>query len=476
MPVNARAGFADFRLRANDDAVQRFARHSRERESSRDLRQLRPTELARKMRIDQGRSWGRVRPSWLRARQTSAQQAESSYLPVAVPSGMSLTVATREVKMLGWSLRIGTIAGIRIYAHWTFLLLIGAILFVYIIAGQTLVNALLTVGFVLAIFGCVVLHELGHALAARRYGVPTKDITLLPIGGVARLQRMPEHPTQELVVALAGPAVNVVIAAILFAVLLVLRGATLWQNPLEPANGNEMSFLARLMWVNVFLVLFNMLPAFPMDGGRVLRALLAQRMDYGRATNIAASVGQGMAILFAMVGLLLPHVFLLFIALFVYLGAQGEAQLVQMRLLLRDVPVREAMLRRFRTLSVHDTLQHATDELLAGSQQDFPVIEDGQLRGILRRDDLVQGLKQSGREEEVGHVMSTNCTPVDAYDMLDRVMERMREQPCSTMPVVHNGQLVGLVTLENVGELMMIRSALRESDLPTSVEEYEKAA
>jgi predicted transcriptional regulator len=183
-----------------------------------------------------------------------------------------------------------------------------------------------------------------------------------------------------------------------------------------------------------------------------------------------------MAILFAMLGLMIGHFLLIFIALFVYIGAQGEAQLVQMRMLLRDVPVREAMLRRFRTLSVHDTLDHATEELLAGSQQDFPVVEDGQLRGVLRREDLVQGLKQGGRDLEVGQVMSTNCTVVSVYDMLDRVMERMREQPCSTMPVVHNGQLVGLVTLENVGELMMIRSALRDADLPESVEEYERIA
>jgi Zn-dependent protease len=384
--------------------------------------------------------------------------------------------------MLGWSLRIGTIAGIGIFVHWTFLLLIGAILFLYIMAGQTLMAALIGVGFVLAIFGCVVLHELGHALAARRYGVPTRDITLLPIGGVARLQRMPEHPTQELVVAIAGPAVNVVIAAVLFAILAPLVGAAqLWQDPLTPRladdpRGLGVLFLANLMWVNVFLVVFNMLPAFPMDGGRVLRALLAQRMDYARATNIAATVGQGMAILFAMLGLMIGHFLLIFIALFVYIGAQGEAQLVQMRMLLRDVPVREAMLRRFRTLSVHDTLDHATEELLAGSQQDFPVVEDGQLRGVLRREDLVQGLKQGGRDLEVGQVMSTNCTVVSVYDMLDRVMERMREQPCSTMPVVHNGQLVGLVTLENVGELMMIRSALRDADLPESVEEYERIA
>lgn len=360
-----------------------------------------------------------------------------------------------------WSLRIGSLAGIGIYVHWTFLLLIGFLLFAYM--SQGVAAAVVGVGFVLALFGCIVLHELGHALAARRYGVPTQDITLLPIGGVARLQRMPEHPLQELVVAIAGPAVNVVIAAVLFVILFAMGG---W-NAINPSSDwLESGFLHRLMVTNVMLVAFNLLPAFPMDGGRVLRALLATRMDYTRATNIAASVGQAMAILFAIAGLfVVQNPFLLFIALFVYLGAEGEARMVQIRMLLRGVPVRDAMLRRFRTLSVRDSLQTAADELLAGSQQDFPVLDDDRLVGILRRQDLVEGLKTAGREQPVAQVMSTGCPAVAEYDMLERVMEQLRDAGCSTIPVVRDNRLVGLVTLENVGEMMMIRSALQHQDV-----------
>jgi Zn-dependent protease len=362
-----------------------------------------------------------------------------------------------------WSLRVGSLAGIGIYVHWTFLLLIGFLLFAY--ASQGMAAALLGVGFVLALFGCIVLHELGHALAARRFGVPTQDITLLPIGGVARLQRMPEHPLQELVVAIAGPLVNVVIAAALFFVLLASGG---WSAVWPGGDWLEAGFLHRLMVANALLVGFNLLPAFPMDGGRVLRALLATQMEYTRATNIAASIGQGMAILFAIAGLFTvpPNPFLLFVALFVYLGAEGEARLVQIRTLLRGVPVRDAMLRRFRTLSAHDSLQTAADELLAGSQQDFPVLDGDRLVGILRRQDLVEGLKTGGREQPVSQVMSAGCGAVSEFEMLERVMEQLREAGCSTIPVVRNGLLVGLVTLENVGEMMMIRSALQHEDIP----------
>ncbi len=221
---------------------------------------------------------------------------------------------------MSWSFRLGRIAGIPIFVHWTFLILLAWLVYGHWVAGHDLATTLEGVGFVLAIFGCVVLHELGHALAARRYGVPTADITLLPIGGVARLQRIPEHPAEELVVAIAGPLVNVAIVAALY--LLGVR----W--PGTPLNNEHhflvsASFFPKLMYVNAFLVLFNLLPAFPMDGGRVLRALLALKLDYARATRFAASVGQLMAIGFGFFGLT-GSPMLLLIALFVWIGAEGK--------------------------------------------------------------------------------------------------------------------------------------------------------
>lgn len=358
-----------------------------------------------------------------------------------------------------WSWRPGRIAGIDVYVHWTFLLLIAWLVGFYLVRGESLLVAAEGVVFVLAIFGCVVLHELGHALMARRFGIRTRDITLLPIGGVARLERMPEDPTQELWVALAGPAVNVVIAAVLFPLVALLIGLTAFSEIRLIGGG----FLVNLVVVNVALAVFNLLPAFPMDGGRVLRALLARRLDYGRATQIAATVGQAMAILFGVLGLFTTNWILLFIALFVYLGAQEEAHTAHVRSLLRGVPVREAMVTRFRTLAQTDQLKAAVDELLAGQQHDFPVLEEDRLVGMLTRNDLVASLSQGKHDVQVSEIMQRDCGLVDDSAMLDDTFQRMREMGCSTVPVVRAGQLVGIVTLENVGEWMMIHSALRRA-------------
>ena len=220
-----------------------------------------------------------------------------------------------------WSLKLGSFAGIRVYVHWTFALLLGWVLFSHIGQGHNWAEAWGGVGFILALFGCVLLHEFGHALTAKHYDIRTQDITLLPIGGIARLERLPENPHHELWVTLAGPAVNVVIAGILFAVLTLAYPLP----DFSQAKFLEGNLLARLMWVNVFLGAFNLLPAFPMDGGRVLRALLSMRLGRVRATRLAASIGQGMAILFGFAGFF-GNPMLIFIAIFVYLGAEAEAR------------------------------------------------------------------------------------------------------------------------------------------------------
>lgn len=222
-----------------------------------------------------------------------------------------------------WSLRVGRIFGIPLHMHLTFPLLLGFFALTALVRTGSVLVALSAVVFVSAIFACVVLHELGHALAARRFGIRTLDVTLLPIGGLARLERMPRDPRQELWIALAGPAVNVAIAGVL-GIWLALTG---FADGLGLASA---SFAARLLTVNLGLVAFNMLPAFPMDGGRVLRALLAQRMSYTRATDLAATVGKGMAILFGVVGVF-SNPMLIFIALFVWSGATQEAMMTRHR-------------------------------------------------------------------------------------------------------------------------------------------------
>lgn len=359
------------------------------------------------------------------------------------------------------SIRLGTIAGIGVYLHWTFALLLVAAFGFFLLSGFAVSQALAGLGLIVAVFVCVVLHEFGHALSARRYGVPTRDITLYPIGGVARLQRIPDRPYQELVVALAGPAVNVAIAVVL-AVGLLAAGQTL-----APGRGllapQEM-FFQNLLWINIILVVFNMLPAFPMDGGRVLRALLAMRMDYVRATQIAATVGQGMAILFAFVAIFVAfNPFLLFIALFVYLGAQQEASLALMRTAIEGLPVRSAMLTQFSTLHPYDTLGEAVRLLLAGNDQDFPVVEGDRMVGVLTRNRLMRALAEGdAHATRIQHVMEPVCEAASECDMLDAAFRRMQEHGCPMLPVVRDGRLVGVLTAENVGELVMITSSVRQ--------------
>jgi CBS domain-containing protein len=217
-------------------------------------------------------------------------------------------------------------------------------------------------------------------------------------------------------------------------------------------------FLARLMWVNLFLVGFNLLPAFPMDGGRVLRALLANRLGRRRATSVAANIGQAMAILFGIFGFFY-NPFLIFIAVFVYLGAQGEAAYVETQSALEGLRVRDAMLTRFRTLPATATLDEAVRELLAGLQQDFPVVSGDVLVGVLMRNDLVKAIAEGGRQARVQSAMRQNCTMIDASEPLRAAFDKMRQGECATLPVMEAGRLAGLLTLENVGELVMVSEA-----------------
>ncbi len=356
-----------------------------------------------------------------------------------------------------WSFRLGTIAGIGVYVHATFFLLIAWIGYSYYARQHSVADAVEGVVFILALFACVVAHEFGHALTARRFGIKTRDITLLPIGGLARLERMPEDPKQEFLVAIMGPAVNVVIAAVIFGWLTLSR--TQWSlETIDVAGGD---FLARLAVVNVFLVVFNLLPAFPMDGGRVFRALLAMRMDYNRATQIAASVGQGMALLFGLLGLFSNPV-LLFIALFVWMGAEQEASMTQMKTALGGLPVSTAMVREFHTLQTGEPLGKAVELVLAGSQHDFPVLTGDRVVGVLTRQGLMAALAGGGLEQAVEDVMLTDIHLADPGEMLAVAFLRLQQCACRVMPVVRDGRLVGLLTMDNVGEFMSVQAALEK--------------
>jgi stage IV sporulation protein FB len=353
-----------------------------------------------------------------------------------------------------WSVRIARIAGTEIRIHMTFVIFLAWIAFTYYQTGgpDAAVRGLV---FILLLFLSVLLHELGHVLTARRFGIQTPDITLLPIGGVARLRRMPKKPAQEIVVALAGPAVNVVIAGIL---LLLTQTGLVFGEAFSPSAGYE-TLPARLATVNLSLALFNLLPAFPMDGGRVLRALIAMRTPYTRATRIAAGIGQGFAFLFGFIGLF-GNPFLLFIGLFLYLGASQEAAVAGLKDMSEWISVADAMVTRFAVLPADATVADAVNALLRTSQHEFPVVDSGgRVLGMLTRDDMIQALQRGGPGTPVREVMRRDIPVVPQRASLEDAFETMQESDNPALPVVDSQQrLVGILTLENVGELMMIRS------------------
>jgi Zn-dependent protease/CBS domain-containing protein len=364
---------------------------------------------------------------------------------------------------MGWSLRIARVAGTEIRIHVTFLLFLAWIGFAYY-QEYGAAAAAEGVLFITLLFACVALHELGHATAARAFGIPTPDITLLPIGGVARLQRMPDKPLQEIVVALAGPAVNVLIAL----VLVVGAGASIGLSHLQHVAGRPGDLLDRLATVNVGLVVFNLIPAFPMDGGRVLRALVATQTSYGRATRIAAGIGQAFAFLFGFVGLF-GNPMLIFIALFLYLGASQEAAVAGLKDLAGWMTVSDAMVTEVMPLDLEATIGEAVEALLRTSQHEFPVVDAaGRVYGILTRDDMIRGLRDGGPELPVAAVMRRDIPRVDEDASFDEAFQLMQECQCPALPVVNRwGRLVGLITPENVGELMRVRSVLpRGAALP----------
>jgi Zn-dependent protease/CBS domain-containing protein len=359
---------------------------------------------------------------------------------------------------MGWSLNLGTIAGTTLRVHVLFLLLLVWVWIMHFTIGGAWA-AWEGVLFVIAVFACVVLHEFGHIAAARYYGIRTPDITLLPIGGVARLERIPEKPVEEIVVALAGPLVNVVIAALIFFYL----GRWSTGEELVLIEDPRLNFLARLAAINVFLVLFNLIPAFPMDGGRVLRAVLAIFMPWWRATQIAATIGQGLAFVFGFLGLLYNPLLIL-IAVFVYLAAAAEAQNAQLRDVASSLLVRDVMITDFATLERSATIEAAVEKLLATTQHEFPVVsEDGRFAGLLTRNDIIKALKESGASAPVVVGMRSDIPVIDGQQSLRVCLRLMQEKGAPAVAVTaRDDRLVGLMTFETLGEMLMVRSALAD--------------
>ncbi len=353
------------------------------------------------------------------------------------------------------ALSLGKIGGIQVYIHWTFPIILFWIIFSNLSRGLNWEQVTWSVLFILSLFVCVVLHEFGHALAARRFHINTKDITLYPIGGVARLEKMPDKPGQELIVALAGPAVNFVILLLLY---MYLRLTKLPIDFSVITHVTADNFLLSLAIVNGWLAVFNLIPAFPMDGGRVLRALLSLRINRVAATKIAATVGQIIAVIFVFLGFF-GNPFLIFIGLFVFLGAMTEAEIVKNESLLKGRTVEEIVMKQIPALQTTDTINKAVAALLNGQAKNFLVLDGNAPVGALNRDGIIKALQQSGAEAPVNLSMDKNIGFIEASELAEKALMLMQQNKYPLLVVTKKEQLYGVVDMENILEFIMVINA-----------------
>ena len=359
---------------------------------------------------------------------------------------------------MNWSYSIGKLFGSELRVHATFFLLLAWIgMSAWLAEGPN--AAIVNVLFVVAVFACVVAHEYGHALVARRFGVRTPDIVLLPIGGMARLERIPEDPKQEIAIALAGPAVNIVIWTSLTLVL----GAEASVMSLVELEDTGRGFIERLAAVNFFLAVFNMLPAFPMDGGRVLRSALAIRFDRVRATQIAAAAGQSIAFLLGLLGLVSGNLLLLLVAVFVFLAAIAESSQVTLLGLARGYAARDALITSYERLSPDASMQTAEALLLATTQSEFPVVDgDERLLGVLTKASIVANAKESAGRGSVVDAMLTQVPECKLTAPLQDVLELLQSPENPVVAVTNkHGHFIGYITRENVAEWMLLHEGHR---------------
>ena len=367
---------------------------------------------------------------------------------------------------MGNAIKIGRAFGIDIKVHWTFFLLLLFFAFVGFQGSGRIAGALVTTAVIVVLFFCVLLHELGHSLVAQRLGIEIPDITLLPVGGIARLKSLPDRPADEVKIAVAGPLVNVVLAPLFFGVAFLL-GANL-AAPSSPIAGlgSVGQFFTYLGWLNIALAVFNLIPAFPMDGGRVLRGLLATRLGPIRATDVASAVGQFFAFAFFLVGLLGGNFVLALIAVFIFFGANGEAQMVRQRELMRGLSVSDVMgtKRRTETVTPYHNFGQVLDALIHGYQEDFPVVdEDGKLVGMITRNEILAAAHSPNRFADVRDLMKTDVPTISPdADLFKDGYRILQESGLRAIPVIQSGELVGMLTIDDVGQASLLRDLRKQ--------------
>ncbi len=355
-----------------------------------------------------------------------------------------------------YSLQLGRPFGIKVSVHWTFSLLIAWIVFISVGRGLETPQILMHILFVLSLFVCVVLHELGHSLTAIKLGGEVHSITLLPIGGMAHMSKMPEKPRDEFLVSAAGPMVNVVIAFILWIYITLVQQVDVEQMEFQAIT--MQNFALMLMAANLFIVAFNLIPAFPMDGGRLFRSALSMKLSRLKATQIAKDIGQIFAILFIVAGLFF-NPFLVIIGFFILLGAKGEYEMIKYQEILRNTTVNDIVKTEFAELDENDTLGEAAEKLVHISDNGFVVQSDGEFAGILTKNDLINGLSAHGKESPIKDVMRREPEKVTANTPLFDVYQDMQRQRIYLMPVFEDGQFKGVLDLENLHEFFLIRKA-----------------
>lgn len=369
---------------------------------------------------------------------------------------------------MGGSFKLGRISNIDVKVHWTFFLLLA--FFAFVGASGGLLGSLVAVVIILALFFCVLLHEFGHSLVAQRLGIEVPDITLLPLGGVARLKSLPEKPFDEVKIAIAGPIVNVVLAPIFF-VAATLLGANVFDLRADAAViGGQASVgqvLSYIGLMNIALAVFNLIPAFPMDGGRILRGLLAARLGPVRATNIASTVGQIFAAIFFFIGLANGQFLLALVAVFIFFGAQGEQQFVRQRETMRGIAVSDVMgtKKRTETVSPYNNFGQVMDAVIHGYQEDFPVVDDesGRLVGLLTRNEILAAAHSPSRYGTVRDLMKTDFPTISpSADLFADGYRLLQENGLRAMPVVENGELVGMLTVDDIGQASLLRDLRRQ--------------
>ena len=350
-----------------------------------------------------------------------------------------------------WSFEVTRLFGIPLKIHVTFLLLLLLVAMLPRQAGETgtPLHGVLTI---LLVFACVVVHELAHSLMARHYGVNVRAIVLLPIGGVSQMEQMPEDPGQEIKVSVVGPLTSFALAA----TFLILASLADQSVHIWPFFIRDPQILASLFRINFFLGAFNIFPAFPMDGGRVLRGLLATRLGETKATKIAVEIGQALAILMVVYGLI-HSLWLALIGVFIYLGAEGEEHATMLRAALRNVPVTRAMLTDIHTVDPGDSLSSVVEKACHSLQADFPVVEGDSVIGILPKEVIFAAIHQQQRPETpVSAIMHTEFLSAERGETLDHIFQKMQGQGVSLVPIIEGGKLQGMINLEQIGKFHMM--------------------